>query len=71
MPKRKCIKIEKTKNFERCRKIDPKVFDKKSFRVKTFKTGTKIILGCKKGMWNPKSRRCKVNLKVQSVLKPI
>lgn len=61
--------VETTKNYKRYRKADPKKFDKRSFRVKSVSKNTKIIVGCPKGKYSPSRKRCKVGLKIQSILK--
>jgi len=57
-----------TKNYIRKRKKNPKYFDKRSFRTKQVNSKTKIIVGCKKGKYSAKNKRCKVGLELQSVL---
>lgn len=66
-------RIDVTKNYIRKRQEDPKKFDKRSFRTKTpcknkKKCKVKIVLGCPKGKYNSKSKKCKVPLKVQTIL---
>ena len=68
---KKCLRIDKTKNYIRCRKQNPKKFDKRSFRIKPVSKKTKIVLACPKGKYNAKKERCKGKLKLQSVLKKI
>jgi len=55
--------------FKRFRQANPKAFDKRSFRVKTVDEDTKLIVGCPKSHYSPKTKRCKVGTRVQSVLK--
>jgi hypothetical protein len=44
-------------------------FDKRSFRYK--KSGkTWVIIGCPKGKWNAKAKRCKVGTRAHKLLAP-
>lgn len=55
--------------FIHCRKESPKKFDKRSFRVK--KSGkAKIVIGCPKGKFDPKKKRCKVGTRIQKIMYP-
>lgn len=54
-----------------CRKrlVDPRMFDKASFRtIPLGKEGKKGIIGCPKGYW--KRSRCKIGTRLQSILYP-
>jgi len=55
--------------FKRYRQVSPKKFDPRSFRIKEVDEDIKLVIGCPKGKWSPKIKRCKVGTKVQSVLK--
>jgi len=59
-----------TKKYLRIRVKDPKKFDKRSFRIKDVgREGyTKIIIGCPKGKYDPKKKKCKVGTQTQSIL---
>lgn len=63
-------KIHYTKRFKRIRIKSPKAFDSRSFRVKDVgRTGfTRIIIGCKKGKYDARKKRCKVGTQTQSIL---
>jgi len=63
--------IEKTKTTCRKRIVDPKKFDKRSFRTKDVgrKGFTKIIVACPKGEYNARKKRCSVGMKTQSIIK--
>ena len=63
---KKCHRI---KNWWHCRKAPPGRFDKRSFRVKTISRNTKLVIGCPRGKWNNKSKRCRVGTRVQKVMK--
>ena len=59
------------KNFFRCRKASPKLFDPRSFRTRRKPRGIRFIIACPKGKWSPKTKRCKVGTRLQSILRPI
>lgn len=59
------------KNFYRCRVADPKKFDKRSLRTLKRPRGRRIIIGCPKGEWSVKKKRCKVGTRIQSKLIPV
>lgn len=63
-----CHKIKK---YIHCRKVSPKSFDPRSFRTKTISKNKKIVIGCPKGKWNPKTRRCKVGTRIQKTMKKV
>ena len=67
MPK---SKIHTTKKYHRVRVKSPKSFDSKSLRVKDVgrKGFTKIVVGCPKGKYDSKKKRCKVGTKTQAIL---
>ena len=64
---------EKVGKHYRCRIQSPKQFDKRSFRTISTgdKKGTKLIIGCPKGKYDAKKKRCKVGTRAQSKLIPI
>lgn len=62
-------RIDITKNFCRKRIRSPKQFDRRSFRVVKPNKNTFITTACPKGKYNPKTKRCKVGLKTQSIAK--
>jgi len=47
-----------------------KDFDKRSFRTIKKDKGVRIIIGCPKGKWDDKKKRCKVGTRVQKILYP-
>lgn len=57
-------------NFFRCRQKPVKFFDKRSFRTIT-RGKNKIVIGCPKGKWSPKKKRCKVGTVAQTILRPV
>ena len=60
---------ELKKNFIHCRKRPPKDFDRRSFRVK--KSGNvKIVVGCPKGKFYAKHKKCRVGTRVQKIMYP-
>ena len=63
--------VHTTKNYKRYRKISPKKCDPKSFRIKDVgrKGFTKIVVCCKKGDYDKKTKRCRTGLVTQSILK--
>jgi len=62
---------EKVGNYMRCRQAPPSKFDSRSLRTVSTKTGNKLIIGCPKGEYSAKTKRCKVGTRLQSILKPI
>lgn len=56
---------------EFCRKrlISPKKFDPRSFRIKRVGKTTKLVVGCPKGEYNAKKKKCRVGTRAQSKLK--
>lgn len=63
----RCLRVDKTKNYVRCRQQNPSYFDKDSFRTKELDSDTKIIIGCKKGKFE--KGKCKIGTEIQSILK--
>lgn len=69
-------KCKIVKDWCHCRIASPKKFDKRSFRTKVIKPGVQVVVGCRKGKWNPKGRikiggktrlgRCKEGMKTQA-----
>lgn len=66
MPK----KIHLTKNYKRKRVKSPSYFDKRSFRTKDVGRPEhhKIIIGCKKGKYDSKKKRCRIGTEVQAII---
>ena len=61
--------IDRTANFTRHRQREPRTCAKGSFR--TIKRGkTRIVVCCPRGKWSKRSRRCRVGMRAQSILKP-
>ena len=56
LPKKKCVKTVKAKS----------AFDKRSFRW-TKQKGVYALIGCPKGQWMPKARRCKVGTRAHEL----
>lgn len=54
--------------FDRKRIRSPKEFDPRSFRTKEVKKGVKVVIGCPKGKYSPKTERCKVGTRAQAIL---
>ena len=54
--------------LKRYRQESPKHFDKRSFRIKKVDKDEELVVGCPKGHYSPKKRKCKVGMRVQSVL---
>ncbi|KKL12735.1 hypothetical protein LCGC14_2532780, partial [marine sediment metagenome] len=52
-------------NFFRCRKASPAKFDKRSLRTLKKAKGVRLIIGCPKGKYDSKKRRCKVGTRLQ------
>lgn len=62
---------EKTAKYLRVRLIDPMVFDRRSFRTITLsKDGAKGIIGCPKGEYQPRKKKCRVGTWLQAKLYP-
>jgi len=55
--------------FKRMRQMSPKKCASDSFRVKRVDENTELVICCPKGHYSPKTRKCKVGTRVQSVLK--
>jgi hypothetical protein len=54
------------------RQLSPGLFDPRSFRVIPLgKSGKKGIIGCPKGHWSRKAKKCKVGTRLQSILYPV
>lgn len=62
--------VEYTKRYKRVRIKSPKYFDKKSLRTKDIgrKGFTKLIVGCKKGFYDAKKKRCRRGTETQAIL---
>ena len=56
--------------YKRIRVKSPKLFDKRSFRIKDIgrKGFTKLVVACKKGDYDSKRKRCKTSMKTQAIL---
>ena len=56
--------------YKRKRIKSPKLFDKRSFRIVDVGRPEhhKIIIGCPKGKYDAKKKRCKVGMRLQAVL---
>lgn len=59
-----------TKNWIRGRQFDPKLCARGSFRMKKIGKGKMLVICCPKGEWMPRSKRCRVGTRAQSILKP-
>jgi hypothetical protein len=57
--------------FIRERVADPKIFDKRSFRTKTLRSGHRVIIGCLNGQWDDRHHKCKKGTRPQSILHPL
>lgn len=58
-------------NYVRYQKISPKRFDVRSFRtISLGRRGTKAVIGCPKGKYDPRTKTCRVGTRVQAVLVP-
>jgi hypothetical protein len=51
------------------RLADPKLFDPKSFRVVAVRPDRKIIIGCPKGYWDDRRKRCLIGTRAQAILR--
>lgn len=58
------------KKFKRTRVKNPNYFDKRSFRTKDVGRPEhhKIIIGCKKGEYDSKKKKCKIGTEVQAII---
>lgn len=56
--------------YIRERQRPPSEFDPRSIRTIT-RGGKKIVIGCPKGHWDPKRKRCRVGTRAQSILHPM
>jgi len=59
--------FEVTKNEIRYRVKSPRKFSKKSFRRKRISRGVSLVVGCPKGEYSSRIKRCKVGTQVQAV----
>jgi len=59
-----------TDRYKRIRVKNPAKFDKRSLRTKDVgRPGHhKIIIGCKKGFYNNKKKKCRIGTEVQEIL---
>lgn len=62
-------KVHTTKKYRRYRQFQPTECDPRSYRIKSVSSKTKLVVCCPKGHWNPKTKRCEIGTKVQSILK--
>lgn len=63
--------IDCKKTTCRERQAPPGKFDRRSFRMKRLRGGVLLVIGCPKGKWNKKTRRCRVGTRVQSIVRPM
>ena len=56
-----------TENEIRYRVKSPREFSKKSFRRKRISRGVSLVVGCPKGEYSSRIKRCKVGVKGQSL----
>lgn len=63
-------KAHYTKRYKRIRVKSPNYFDKRSLRTKDVgrRGYTKIIVGCPKGKYDARRKKCKVGTKTQTIL---
>lgn len=54
----------------RARKASPAKFAKRSLRT-TKRGKVRIVIGCPKGKWDKRKKRCKVGTRVQTILYPL
>lgn len=54
-----------TKHFDVIRLADPRRFDPRSFRTVTPRRGVRVTIGCPKGKYDVKRKRCKVGTRAQ------
>jgi hypothetical protein len=50
------------------RLVDPELFDPRSFRVKVISPTKKLIIGCPRGYWDDKRKRCLIGTRAQALL---
>ncbi len=63
--------IENVAQYCREWRLSPKLFDPRSFRTITLGAGPKRgIIGCPKGYWSDKIKKCRVGTRLQSILIP-
>lgn len=60
-----------TRQFCRQRLALPSKFDRRSFRTETLPRGHRLVVGCPKGRWQAKAKRCSVGTRAQSLLHPL
>lgn len=70
--KPKIIRLSGPKGqYAHYQKSSPDNFDPRSFRTISMGVrGTKGVVGCPKGEWDPRRKRCKVGLRLQKVMVP-
>lgn len=59
--------FEVTTNEIRYRVKSPRKFSKKSFRRKNISKGVSLVVGCPKGKYSSKAKRCKVGTRAQAL----
>ena len=54
-----------------CKKVirDNRQFDRRSFRTLKPSKRTRITVGCLRGQYNPRTKRCRGSMKTQRILK--
>lgn len=62
-------RVVKTDGY--CKKVlvDRRRFDPRSFRAKRVSKRTLITIGCPRGSWDNKKKRCKVGTRAQRIMK--
>jgi len=56
--------------YVRERVADPRAFDPRSLRT-VVRRGHRVVVGCPRGQWSARRRRCKVGTRAQAVLHPM
>lgn len=57
--------------YEHERIEPPEKFDPRSFRTKEVKKGTKIVVGCPKGKYDPMTESCAVGTRIQKIMRKV
>jgi len=55
--------------FLHCRVRPKGQFDPRSFRTITLKRGVKAVIGCPKGKFDPKRKKCRAGTRIQKFLR--
>jgi hypothetical protein len=64
-------KIDCRKTVCRERLLNPRAFDRESFRMKRMGKGKYLVIACPKGYWKKRAKRCSVATRAQSIVRQL